>query len=290
MSVKRSSTYNLAGALTPLPVTLLTVPLHLAAIGEARYGLLALVWLILGYFGYLGFFNLGQSTPTTNALAQGEHEPPKVPARIFFTSFLTECALGITFAVILLVAALFLLDRAVSLLHSLKSELGAVLPWLALAIPLGTVGGVLSGVLTAREGFGRINLISVLGTLLSQAVPLLAAYSFGPELQVIIPAAVIARAVPVVLMGAMVTRRIELRLAHFDPARLRTLLTYGGWIMVTSLVGPLLNSTDQVLVGGVLGPSAIATYSIANSLAVRLAIIPRAAWPDDVPALVPRDR
>jgi O-antigen/teichoic acid export membrane protein len=63
---------------------------------------------------------------------------------------------------------------------------------------------------------------------------------------------------------------------RFDPARLRTLLTYGGWIMVTTVVGPILTSADQFVVGGVLGTSAIAAYSIAFSLAVRLAIIPGA--------------
>ncbi len=272
MSIKRNSIYNLAGALTPLAVTLLTVPLYLAAIGEARYGLLALVWLILGYFG---FFDLGLSTATTNALAQSDSDSPDVRARIFFTSFITQSALGITIAVILLVAAPFLLDRA-SLPLPLKSELGAVLPWLALAIPLVTVGGVLSGVLTAREEFGHINLISVLGSVLFQAVPLWAAYSFGPELHFIIPAAVIARAVPVILTGLMVGRRIDLRLARFDGARLRALLTYGAWIMITTLVGPLLTSADQFIVGGVLGTSALAAYSIAYSLAVRLAIIPGA--------------
>ena len=273
MSIKRNSIYNLAGALTPLAVTLLTVPLYLAAIGEARYGLLALVWLILGYFGY---FDLGLSTATTNALARSESEPPAVRAQIFFTSFLTQSALGIAIAVTLLLAAPWLLTHAIDLPPALRSELLAVLPWLAVAIPIVTIGGVVTGVLTATEEFGRINLISILGTVLFQSVPLAAAYLYGPELQSIIPAAIMARAIPVILMGILAARRIDLRLARFDPARLRTLLTYGGWIMVTNFAGPILTSADQFVVGVVLGTSAIAAYAIAYSLAVRLAIIPGA--------------
>ena len=273
MSIKRNSIYNLAGALTPLAVTLLTVPHYLAAIGTARYGLLALVWLILGYFS---FFDLGLSTATTNALAQGKRNDASDRASILFTSLVVQTALGVTIATCLFLVAPYLLGFLTRFDPALKAELIYAMPWLAAAIPLVMVGGVFTGVLSSGEEFGKINLVSVFGTVLFQTAPLAAAYALTPRLQVVIPAAVIARAVPVILTGILALRRIDLRLARFDTQRLRRLLSYGGWIMVTNFVGPILTSADQFVVGAHLGATAIAAYNVAYSLAVRLAMVPAA--------------
>src|SRR5690625_2351351 len=47
----RNTLLNLIGQVAPLLVAVVTVPFVVRGLGEARFGLLALSWAVLGYFG-----------------------------------------------------------------------------------------------------------------------------------------------------------------------------------------------------------------------------------------------
>lgn len=174
MTVARHTMYNLAGAAMPIAVSLLTVPAYLAAVGDGRFGILAIVWLFLGYFG---LFDLGLSLATSHHIAAAEnHDRPEAErARLFWSALFTNLGLGVLGGLLLLPLGYYYFANVIAVDAALRSEMLDALPWLALGVPMATVTGVLAGGLQGLRKFGPLNAISATGTTLFQVLPLLAA-------------------------------------------------------------------------------------------------------------------
>lgn len=274
MSVPRHTIYNLAGGLLPLALSLVTIPLYIGLIGEARYGVLAVAWLLLGYFG---LFDLGLGAATAQriaALPRG-HGPER--AQVFWTALAMNCGLGVLGGLLILPAAHFYFASSASVSGALRPEIAQAIPWLALALPVATVSGVLTGALQGRAKFLELNAISVAGAALTQLAPLSVARLHGPELRWLLATVVISR---VAVMAALFWRsRRHVHGGHpksLSASQARALLQFGGWVTVTSLVGPLMVVLDRFVIGAMLGPKAVAHYTVPFQLAERTSLLPSA--------------
>ncbi|NNM71278.1 flippase [Enterovirga aerilata] len=265
--IARSFAANSIGTLLTLLVSILTVPIYVHQVGDARYGVLSIVWLLLGYFGFL---DLGLSRASTNALAKIGEGSDEERTRVFATSLAINLVLGAVGSFVLYVCGSFLLERIVSVPAELRPEVEASLPWVASLLPLALVSGVAVGTLEARERFVAANVLQVAGTSIGQIAPVICAIVISPSLTVVIPAAVIARAFGVLLvLGYVVLRNGPWTGFRVDPAKGRALLGYGGWVTVSSVVSPILQSVDQFVIGSILGVAAVTYYAIPMNLVVR---------------------
>ena len=150
MSLSRNASYNLVGALLPLFLSLVTVPLYLRLVGIERYGVLQIAWLLLGYFG---LFDLGLGRATAFRIAALRNAPASARAETFWSALVVNLAMGCVGGGILwLVGRYALIDHA-HVSAALRPELVAAIPLLALGVPIATVTGVLSGALQGRERF-----------------------------------------------------------------------------------------------------------------------------------------
>ena len=57
----KNTVYNLLGHVLPLGAAVICIPLIIDGLGIERFGILILVWLIVGYFG---IFDLGMRSPS----------------------------------------------------------------------------------------------------------------------------------------------------------------------------------------------------------------------------------
>src|SRR5687768_9002689 len=99
MSVSRHTTYNFLGALLPLGIALVTIPLYLRIVGAERYGLLSICWLLLGYFG---LFDFGISRAVSQKIASLREGSDESRSETFWTGLtltlvLAAVAIPLTF-------------------------------------------------------------------------------------------------------------------------------------------------------------------------------------------------
>lgn len=274
MSITRSTLYNLLGQITPLVVSLVTVPLYLHTIGNARYGILAIVWLFTGYFGV---FEMGLARASAYHLARQHEETPAVRSTTFWTAFWLNLGFGFLGAVVLYVVAQPVFTHFFHMSDTMRRSVLASLPWIAAALPLSTLGGVMVGALEARERFAYMNIIGVFNTAVTQIAPLLVAIFISPELNWLIPAVVIARASGLLLQFVGVWLFLPIvSSAWFSRAQARVLFSYGGWISLTNIVGPVLVTFDRMLIGALLSVQAVTYYTVPSNLVNRFSLVPGA--------------
>lgn len=269
--LKANFVFNVAGTTAPLIIALITMPIYVSHIGAARYGVVSIAWILLGYFGFL---DLGLSRATVNALAKVGSSSSRERAGIFLTSFWANLFLGTIGGLILYFSGVLIMERLLSVSQELKPEIEAAFPWISCLLPLALVSGVGFGVLESRERFLVINILQVVGMTVGQLIPALCAVFVSPSLAFVIPAAVLSRILSILLILGFVARdEWPLDLRTFDRKRCRELLGYGGWVSVSNIVGPVLMSLDQLVIGSVLGLAAVAHYSVPMSVVGRSQIL-----------------
>ena len=267
MSIRRDTLYNLSGQLIPVVVTLVTLPTFLGLIGESRYGVMALAWVLLGYFG---LFDFGMSPATAQRVAQMDRASPTERSDVLWTALIAITALGSIGGLLLWGVGQFMFTRLVPLGEVLQAELHSAFPWLCLGLPVTLSASALAGALQGRRQFLSLNVVGVMVSSLALILPLAVAAAGHITLEWLVPATLVPRALGMILLFGLCHRHVPLsRPIAFDARRLRSLLSYGGWITVAGVVGPLLSVADRLIIAKVFGPSAVTFYTIPQGLVSR---------------------
>jgi O-antigen/teichoic acid export membrane protein len=275
--ILRNVGLNLLGTMVPIAISLVTVPSYLVTLGTARYGVMNLVWTLIGYFGVL---DMGISLATENrisiARASGEAAHERIE-EVFFSALFVNFATGVFGALLLWGGSVTYLKLFGHLSPAFSREVYASLPWLAAAIPLANLTWVLAGSLTGAERFAVFNLNQTLGMVTFQCLPLAAAHWISPTLPVVIAAAVGTRVLGAIAFGVSTWRVLGLtrwRRPHWPV--IKELFHYGSWIVIGGTAEMFAASIDRVIIGTMLGARSVAYYATPQNLVGRLAVLPTA--------------
>ena len=255
-------------------VSLLTIPIYIHLVGNARYGVLAVVWLFLGYFG---IFDLGLGRATAQRIAALGNSSRECISSTFWTALVMNGALGVAGGMLIWPVSNYFFGPVMSIDVDLRSELSPAVPWLMLAVPLTTLSGVLGGALQGRAQFLELNILSVSNSILLQILPLLVAWWHGPDLAWLIPSVILTRLLS--LIAGFWRCKVHVFHDHapsISRDEAKSLFLFGGWVTITSLIGPLMVVLDRFVIGAMLGAKAVTFYTVPFQLAERSTVLPSA--------------
>jgi O-antigen/teichoic acid export membrane protein len=280
----RNVVWNLFGTGVPLLVALWAIPFLIEGMGTERFGLLAIIWMGVGYFS---LFDLGIGRALTKLVAErlgGAREAELPP--LINTGLRLMVGLGIIAALMVALISPWLVEELLNVPLELRQEAIWSLWILAGTLPFVVSTAGLIGILQAHQRFPEINAVRI---------PLGITNFLGPVLALTITPSLIATTLVLAIarIAAWLVYRWRCRdlFVEFQPGAtfsreaVLSLLRYGGWITVTNIVGPLMVYFDRFLIGALLSVSAVAYYTIPYEVVTRLWIVPEALMAVLFPAL-----
>jgi O-antigen/teichoic acid export membrane protein len=271
MSIVRHTSYNIVGAVVPIVVSLVTVPLYLKIVGLERYGVLTIAWVIIGYFN---FFDLGLGRATAQHIASAGANDPAARNRAFWTATSLSTVLAACAVVIATPVAAFAL-ASLKIGSPLRGEVSAALPLLIAALPVSLLQSTLRGALEGRSRFLVTNLIFSVGAVATAVLPLVSAVVWSPGIPELVGTTLIVRIAVLAALAVAAAREVPLgRPVRPSTTDLRRLLKFGAWLTISNVIGPIMVFFDRFLIGALVGAAAVALYAIPFNLISQLLLIP----------------
>jgi len=267
--------WNLLGIGAPLLVAIFAIPMLIEGLGTARFGVLTLAWMVVGYFS---LFDLGLGRALTKLVAEklGQGQGDETPLLIW-TAMSLMAVLSVLGAIVVAALSPWLVNSVLKIPVELQSETLTVFYLLALSIPIVVSTTGLRGVLEAHQRFGLVNAVRIPLGIFTFLGPV-AVLPFSNNLVAVVAALVCVRLVSWVAYGVLCLH-IEPALRHsvsFHRETVRPLMHFGGWMTVTNLVSPLMVYMDRFLIGAVVSMSAVAYYATPFEVVNKLLIVPSA--------------
>lgn len=273
-SLFRNTSYNLItqGGLVVLAIWAIPVLVH--GLGDEKFGILALLWAVVGYFSLL---DLGISRANTKFLAEADAMgDKKLSSRITWTSLTVSGGLGLVMMGAVLASTPLLLSKVFKIAPELQQEVSQAFFYAAISLPFMLVFGTIKGVQMALLRFDLVNVFQGGMSLLQwigSVILVWCGYGLKEILLLTFLLRVISTGITFLLLRQLIPEFYR-NAVLIDSAILKKLLHFGGWVTVSQIVSPLFMYLDRILIGAFLSLTAVAYYSVPQEALSRLLIVP----------------
>ncbi|MBI3230929.1 MAG: flippase [Burkholderiales bacterium] len=279
----RNIGWNLLGQVAPLLTALVAIPILIKGIGNERFGLLSIGWMLVGYFS---FFDFGLGRALTQVLAQklattrpadtSREQWQREQTQLIWSGMLLMLGLGCVVALLLALTVTPLVSQVLNVPPALQAEARAGIWWLVLALPSVVVATGLRGVLEAHHAFKLLNLVRTPLGVLTFAGPLLV-LPWSQRIDDMFAVLCLVRYLTTILF-LLACQRVQGGFWQIGFARelLPDLLRFSGWMTVSNIVGPLMINLDRLLIGALLSLAAVTHYTTPFEMMTRMLVLPGA--------------
>ncbi len=259
---------------------LAAIPWLMRYLGQERLGVLSLVWVVVGYFSFL---DMGLGRAVTVAVATfraNDQDVRPEEMHVLGTASILLFGLGSAAALLLgfAIAGWGVPFRLSSI--ALYDEVVTALLWTLPSLPLLLLSSALRGHLEGVGAFRALNLLRIPTGILLVAGPCATAF-YVPSLVWACVSILTVRVLHLLVLwrlvagqtkhGSIAFFRVLLRSGNIQ--WLRRLLTFGGWVTVSNVVGPLIVYVDRFVIGATLVASAVTAYAVPFDLVSRLPVL-----------------
>jgi O-antigen/teichoic acid export membrane protein len=264
--------YQVGSQVAPAIAAMAAIPFLLRHLGVEAFGIITLFSTALIYFTML---DLGLGRAATRFISQslGAGRPDGV-RRYFWGSIILLSAIGLTITVGCLFAVPAIVSRYLKISPNYSSAVTESFYIICLTIPLVTLMATLRGFLEAWGRFPYISVVSAFSGVGLYVLPVLVILMGGG----IVGIAASYALVRVSMCGAFaigclrVKDRPALR-PIFDLNAVRQMLSFGGWLSVSSIVGTAIVYGDRFVLGICVGMTAVASYGLPLDVIGKMQIL-----------------
>ena len=274
MTIRNNTLWSLAGSGLPLIAAAALIPFTLKILGNETFGVLTLVWVLIGY---LSLFDMGVGRSLTYELSQlkAENKPHEIAQTLKAGVYLTLITGLVGAGAIWLLAPY--LSTWLKISPHIQADATSAFRLCALAVIPTTITSGLRGGLEGLGDFAASNIIKLIIGFSMFTMPTIVISLHGASIAQITLYLSAVRVIVLLLAVWQLRRYLTQALGiNITPSNIKQIFKYGVWVTLTGIVGPIMVYGDRFLVSNLLGAAELPFYAIPQEGLLRLLIIPAA--------------
>lgn len=268
-----NSIYNILGSAAPFLIGIISIPYIVHTLGSDNFGLLNLIWVIIGYFAFL---DLGLGRGIIKIFSENVDHKKNIQDTFWFTTIILF-VVSMVIGVLALPFVNYFVNSVFNIPENLKFEAVQSIRFLLLSLFLVPLISVFRSAIEGKRKFAHVNIIHALMMSAAYLLPALGAHlNWG--ISSIVLSLLIVRLIVMFIYLILVVRIYEFNFNWSWPhLQLRKqILSHGGWLFFAQVLNPILIYFDRFFLSSFVPLAQLAFYNTPFEMVSRVLVIPAA--------------